>query len=67
LRQTRGAKKIPKTILKAKLKAKPATYTFVFVKYLVVSSRSHSIRAFSVFLENSLTGLSQEPVVLGKI
>jgi hypothetical protein len=48
------AKNISKTILKTILKTKEATYTLVFGKYLVVSVRSHSIRAFSVFLEDSL-------------
>jgi hypothetical protein len=54
LSQTRGAKKIPKT------------YTLVFGKYLVVSFQSPLIKAFSVFLEDSLE-LSQELDVLGKI
>jgi hypothetical protein len=52
LRQTRGAKKIPKTVLKTRLKTKETTYTLVFVKYLVVSFRTLSIRAYSVFLED---------------
>jgi hypothetical protein len=51
LRQTRGAEKIPKTVLKTKLQT---TYTLVFINYLVVIFRGHSIRAFSVFLEDSL-------------
>jgi hypothetical protein len=46
LRQTRGAKKVPKIVLKTRLKTKETTYTLVFVKYLVVSFRSHSIWAF---------------------
>jgi hypothetical protein len=43
-----------KTVLKTRLITKETTYTLVFVKYLVVSFRSHSIKAFSVFLEDSL-------------
>jgi hypothetical protein len=35
-------------------KDKETTYTLVFAKYLVVFLRSHSIRAFWVFLEYSL-------------
>jgi hypothetical protein len=54
LRRTRGAKKIHKTVLKTRLRTKETTYTLVFKKYLVVSFRSHSIKAFSVFLEDSL-------------
>jgi hypothetical protein len=65
LRQTRGAKKIPKTVLKATFKAKKTTYTLVFGKYIAGTFRSHSIRAFSVFLEHF--GLSQEPDGLEKI
>jgi hypothetical protein len=50
-RQTRGAKKIPKTDLNIKLKTKETSYTLVFVKYLVVSFRSHSNKGmFSVFV-----------------
>jgi hypothetical protein len=37
LRQFRSAKKIPKTVLKTRLKTKETTYTLVFLKYLVVS------------------------------
>jgi hypothetical protein len=58
-RQTRGAIKIPKTVLKTRLKTKEITYTLVFVKYLVVSSRSPLIRAGSVFLEDSLRIISE--------
>jgi hypothetical protein len=47
-------KKIPKTVLKTRFKTKENTYTLVFGKFLVVSFPSHSIRAFSVFLEDSL-------------
>jgi hypothetical protein len=42
--------KIPKTVLKTRLKTKETTY-FDFIKYLVDSLPSHSKRAFSVFLE----------------
>jgi hypothetical protein len=57
-KQTRGAKKLPKTVLKTRLKTKETTYTLVFVKYLVVSFRGHSIWAFSVFFEDSLKIIS---------
>jgi hypothetical protein len=50
LRQTKGAKKFPNKVLKAIIKTKETTYTLVFVKYHLVSFRSHSIREFSVFL-----------------
>jgi hypothetical protein len=59
LRQTRGDLKIPKTVLKTGLKTKKTTYIFNFGKYLVVPFRSHSIRAFSVFLEDSLRIISE--------
>jgi hypothetical protein len=39
LRQTRGAKNIPKTVLKTRLKIKEVTYTLVFVTYLEASYR----------------------------
>jgi hypothetical protein len=58
LRQTRDDKKIPKTVLKTKLKTKETTYTLIFRKYIVVSFRSHSIRAFSVLSEDSLRIIS---------
>jgi hypothetical protein len=58
MRQTIAATKILKTVLKTRLKTKDATYTLVFVKYFVVSCRSNSIRAFSVFLEDSLRIIS---------
>jgi hypothetical protein len=53
MRRTREAKNIPNTVLKTRLETKETTYTSVFRKYLV-SLRSHSIRAFSVFLEELL-------------
>jgi hypothetical protein len=59
LRQTRGAKKVPKTILKTRLNTEVTTYTLIFVKYLVVSFQIHSIRAFTMFLEDSLKNLTQ--------
>jgi hypothetical protein len=59
LRQTRGAKKIPKTVLKTRLKIKETTYILVSVKNPLVSFLSHSIRAFSVFLEDSLKIISK--------
>jgi hypothetical protein len=46
LRQTRGVKKIPKTVLKTRINTKETTYNLVFVKSLVVYFQSHSIRAF---------------------
>jgi hypothetical protein len=54
LRQNRGAKMIPKTALITRLKTKETTYSLVFVKYHVISFRSHSLRVFPVFLEYSL-------------
>jgi hypothetical protein len=59
LRQTRDATKIPKTVFKFRLDTKETTYTLVFENNLLVSFRSYSIRAFSVFLN--------EPDVLEKI
>jgi hypothetical protein len=41
IRQTRGAKKIPKTVLKARLRIKETTNTLVVVKNLVVSFQSY--------------------------
>jgi hypothetical protein len=55
----RGAKTIPKTFLKTRLKSKER---IVFGKYLVVSFQSQSIRVFSVFLEDIL----KKPDVAGK-
>jgi hypothetical protein len=46
--------KVPKT----RLKTKETTYTLVFVENLVGSCQSLSIRAFSVFLEDSLRIIS---------
>jgi hypothetical protein len=66
LRQTRGDKKIPKTVLKTTLKIKETASTLLFIKYFVVSFQSHSIRAFSVFLEDSLRIISQKPDMLEK-
>jgi hypothetical protein len=51
--------KIPKTVLKTRLKIKETTYTLVSVKNIVVYLRSHSIRAFSVLLEDSLRIISE--------
>jgi hypothetical protein len=53
LRQTRGAKKIPKTCLKTKLKSKEITNILVFETF-----PNHSIRKFSVFLEDELRIIS---------
>jgi hypothetical protein len=44
---------------KTRHKTQETTHILVFVKYLVVSSRSQSIRAFSVFLEDSLKIISE--------
>jgi hypothetical protein len=41
LRQTRCSQKIPKTVLRTRLKTKETTYTLVLGKYLVVSFPSH--------------------------
>jgi hypothetical protein len=57
-RQTRVAKKIPNTFFKTSHKTKETTYTLIFVKYFEVSLRSHSFRAFLVFLEDSLRIIS---------
>jgi hypothetical protein len=57
--QTREAKRIPKTVLKTILKTKETTYIIVFVKYLAIDFRNHSIRAFSVFLKDSLKIISE--------
>jgi hypothetical protein len=46
-----GAKMIPETVLKTRLKTKDTTGTSVLVKYLLWSL-SEGIRAFSVFLED---------------
>jgi hypothetical protein len=45
-------------VLKTRLNTKETTYTLVFVKYLEGSFQSYSIRAFSVFLEDSLRIIS---------
>jgi hypothetical protein len=52
LKQTKCARKISKPVLKTTLIIKEATYTSDFGKYFVVSFWSHSIRAFSVLLED---------------
>jgi hypothetical protein len=54
LGQTRGARKIPKPVLKTSFITKETTYTLDIDKYFVVSSWCHSIRAFSVLFEDSL-------------
>jgi hypothetical protein len=59
LRQTRYARKIPKPVLKTTLITNETTYYLDFGKYVVVSFWSHSIRAFSVLLEDSLRIISQ--------
>jgi hypothetical protein len=57
------ARKIPKPVLETTLITKGTTYTLDFRKYFVVSLWRHSIRAFSVFLEDILRIISD---VLGK-
>jgi hypothetical protein len=52
LRQTRCARKIPKQFWKLHLLPKKPRNTLDFGKYFVVSFWSHSIRAFSVLLED---------------
>jgi hypothetical protein len=52
LRQTRGDKKIPKTVLKTILKIKKKHIYFNFVKYLVVSCVSE------IFIEDYLRNLT---------
>jgi hypothetical protein len=59
LRQTRCARNIPKPVLDTKLITKETTYTLDFRKYFVVSFWSHSIRAFSVLLEDLLKIISE--------
>jgi hypothetical protein len=58
-RRTRCARKIPKPVLETTLINKETVYTLVFGKYFVVSFWSHSIRAFSVLLEDSLRIISE--------
>jgi hypothetical protein len=43
LKRTRQAKKIPKTVLKTRLKTKETTFTLVFGKYFPVAFGCHSI------------------------
>jgi hypothetical protein len=57
LRRTKGAKNIPKKVLKTRLKIKENTYTLVFVKYLVGFSEA-TFGTLSVFLEDSLKIIS---------
>jgi hypothetical protein len=58
LRQSKCARKIPKPVLETTLSTKETAYTMDFRKYFVVSFWSHSIRAFSVLLEDSLRNIS---------
>jgi hypothetical protein len=62
LRKTKGAKKIPKTVLKIGIKIKETTYTLVFRKHLFVFFRCIEIYIeatqlghFHLFLEDSLS------------
>jgi hypothetical protein len=59
-RQTSGAKKIPKTVLKTKLKPRETTYTLVFL------SEAFQLGYFQCFWK-IYWGLSQKLEVLGKI
>jgi hypothetical protein len=59
LRKTRCARKFPKPVLETTLITKETTYYFDFGKYFVVSFWSHSIRAFSVLLEDSMRIFSE--------
>jgi hypothetical protein len=66
LRQTRCARKTPKAVLERVLEttlitkgATSATYTLDFWKYFFISFWRHSIRAFSVLLEDSLKIISE--------
>jgi hypothetical protein len=59
LRQTRYARKISKPVLETTLIIKETTYSLDFRKCFVVSFWSHSIRAFSVLLEDSLRIISE--------
>jgi hypothetical protein len=59
LRQTRCIRKIPKPELETTLIIKETTYTLDCGKYVVVSFRSHSMRAFSTLLEDSLRSISE--------
>jgi hypothetical protein len=59
LEDSKDARKIPKPVLETTLITKETTNTLDFKKYFVVSFWSHSIRAFSVFLEDSLRTISE--------
>jgi hypothetical protein len=59
MRQSRYARKTPNPVLETKLIIKEITYYLGFGKYFVVSFWSHSIRAFSVVLEDSLMIISE--------
>jgi hypothetical protein len=59
LRQTRCARKIPKPVLETALITKETTYASDFGKFVVVSFWSHSMRAFSTLLEDSLRIISE--------
>jgi hypothetical protein len=52
-------RKISKTVLETTLISKETPYTLDFRKYFVASFWSHSIRAFSVLLEDSLMIISK--------
>jgi hypothetical protein len=58
LRQTKCARKISKPVLKTALFIKETTYYLDVEKYFVVSFWSHSVRAYSALLEDSLRIIS---------
>jgi hypothetical protein len=55
-----SVRKIPKPVLETTLIMEESTYTLNFKKYLFVSFWSHSFRAFSVLLEDSLFQIVSE-------
>jgi hypothetical protein len=59
LRQIRCGRKILKPVLETTLITKETTYTLDFGKYFVGIFWSHSIKAFSVLLEESLRIISE--------
>jgi hypothetical protein len=59
INSTRYARNFPKPVLETTLITKETTYTLDFWKCFVVSFWSHSMRAFSVLLEDSLRMISE--------
>jgi hypothetical protein len=58
--RTRGAKNIPKTVLKTRLKMKETTYTLVFVKCLWSLSEANKamFSVFGIFIDDYLRNLT---------